>query len=1633
VTTWTQHTARTCALTLASLALLWQPGCSSSDTDDAPFNQLVGADTLNVDDDAFAPGVDVPPLADGGDDSGPSDVPTMDVPASDIAPADAPPSDAPTADASMDVPADVGPDVVDPGDGATVDAVTDGATTDTSPDVVDPGDGTSPDVPTVDAVDPGDADGTSTDAGPPECEVHADCLAEDLALEVCQALYCIEGTCVQAEAKVGTACDLFPQDVSESCVVGGCDALGDCVAQLVSDIPCDDGNPCTEGEMCSATGVCEGGSQVLCIPPGPCLASICDPAGEGCIAFPSWEDQPCNDEDSCTENTTCIDGACIGGQNLCSCESDADCPADEDMCNGTLACVEFEGGGKGCKIVPDSEVVCAASDNPCVVSSCESSTGECLEKILAGALCTDDDLCTQNDVCNDEGVCIGVPVTCEDEDPCTQESCSKATGTCLFEPTSGLSCSDGDPCTTGDICEAGECLGAPKLCDDGNACTDNKCDSNTGSCVTESLAGGPCDDENACTDEDHCSEDAVCQGINVTCDDANPCTGLQCDPSAGCLYDALAVACDDGDACTGPDLCTDGACNLKPLTCDDEVACTVDSCDVTTGCIHDPDDVTCDDGDPCTEDSCVPTVGCVYELLSVGPCDDENACTVDDACAGGACVGKTLECDDGLLCTLDGCDPLQGCTHATSDEVCEDGNPCTDDACSLDQGCVHEANTDGCEDGNDCTSFDTCQGGQCEPGVNECSCDPASVVDLYWSAESGDGETAFYEIFEETHNTLDDGQELTFSAQSASLTGASLVGQSVSYRLDLPPNLGPSELHYHLGGASIEQSAMYLFWEDADGAFHDIFCSDDGLNIAGWTPVQAAEIPYACSVHETNYNVAANHVFGPDATPVALHLRMFIHAVPTGDTFYVYELGYPDPLVPVAECDDGDMCNGLFTCLEGEDGQGSCEPIAGPTLCPDETDDPCTHNVCDPANGYCVPSPVPDGTPCVDADPCTVGETCLLGTCVVSPVVCDDDVACTVDQCDVTSGGCTHTPVDSLCNDFVPCTLNICDPTQGCVYTPSVSACDDGIACTEDHCDVTDGCSHEAKDLACDDGVPCTLDTCDFGLGCFHTPNSAQCSDGNPCTQDLCKGAQGCAYEFNNSSCDDANPCTQGDTCSEGTCQGGAPKPCPTGNPCKAGTCEPTTGQCEFSPLANGTTCEDGDACTNPDTCSEGLCSAGPVDICDDGLACTIDSCAPDQGCVHEPQEGACDDGNPCSIDVCEPGIGCVHLEAPEFNPCSDGLDGTGPDVCIEGLCLGFQTTPIPLPSDWWCEAIGGMGRALGVYGGKLFAVVNYAVSGFFCEGEEHSQVFALEGATPPTTVPNSQINATLTSIAYDGVFSKSGEVGQFAWGVGSISYFFGDLIDELDTGAEYYGAWDGHLPSGDLVEHRTYVVGQHPDGKKGQIWRCLREGSDAVDCSKIAEGLSKGQKAAFRPIAVDGFMAPDPDCGGGDCELLFGGTAMVSNDTDGLASLVWGDGDDHFDYSFVDGADTVYDVERSGQGDIWVSGNQGYLGRFSDESAWVQIAGPPSMAGLELRALGRAQGHLLVGGHWVGNAGGEAFLFVLPNGSDPEDPGAWVTVSLGLLREVHAIHADAAGLTLLGRTTDAEGESAAFLWFLAL
>jgi hypothetical protein len=134
--------------------------------------------------------------------------------------------------------------------------------------------------------------------------------------------------------------------------------------------------------------------------------------------------------------------------------------------------------------------------------------------------------------------------------------------------------------------------------------------------------------------------------------------------------------CDDGLFCNGTEYChPTGVCRRTPTPdCDDGADCTVDWCDDALGCVNALDLTECNDHDPCTVDGC--------------------SAALND------CTHVPVDCDDGVNCSADLCDPLTGgCMHEFGDMACDDSDPCTVDTCNLAADACHNDLMDADGDG----------------------------------------------------------------------------------------------------------------------------------------------------------------------------------------------------------------------------------------------------------------------------------------------------------------------------------------------------------------------------------------------------------------------------------------------------------------------------------------------------------------------------------------------------------------------------------------------------------------------------------------------------------------------------------------------------------------------------------------------------------------------------------------------------------------------------------------------------------------------------------------------------------------------------------------------------------------------
>ena len=425
-----------------------------------------------------------------------------------------------------------------------------------------------------------------------------------------------------------------------------------------------------------------------------------------------------------------------------------------------------------------------------------------------------------------------------------------------------------------------------------------------------------------------------------------------------------------------------------------------------------------------------------------------------------------------------------------------------------------------------------------------------------------------------------------------------------------------------------------------------------------------------------------------------------------------------------ADCDNGDLCDGMESCEEAtgtcqagaplacEDdnpcnGDEMCDPAAGCTSgqaldC--EDGNPCTANACDPVTG-CTASNVPDLTPCGEGLVC-VGGSCVAGgcsedadcddgsvcngaeTCVDlacqagQPLSCDDGNVCNgAESCDPVDGCQTADPLD--CDDGNLCTADSCDPASGCGHDPvsDGTVCGEDLACMEGTC-VPVGC---ASDEACDDGNVCNGAELCVDNGC-QPGEALDCDDGDACNgEETCSPAEGCT-DGAPLSCDDSEVCTAdscdaGDGCVHDAVEDGTT--CGSSMVCMSGECV-TVGciedaDCDDGDLCDGAEvcvdnacepgepldCDDGDACNGAEGCSpsEG-CTAGTPLACDDGNLCNgQESCDQDEGC----QDGTaldCDDLNECTADACSPDGGCENEAVSDGTAC-DGGEG----VCTAGVC----------------------------------------------------------------------------------------------------------------------------------------------------------------------------------------------------------------------------------------------------------------------------------------------------------------------------------------------------------------------------
>ena len=457
-----------------------------------------------------------------------------------------------------------------------------------------------------------------------------------------------------------------------------------------------------------------------------------------------------------------------------------------------------------------------------------------------------------------------------------------------------------------------------------------------------------------------------------------------------------------------------------------------------------------------------------------------------------------------------------------------------------------------------------------------------------------------------------------------------------------------------------------------------------------------------------------NNEFQPEAHDVGV--TFYLTASAAGSQAQTKFTDDPPSCTIDSDCNDGnactaDTCKPNSKCDHGKITDQCCNngnPRSSGTAC-GGTPGACENqDTCD-GSGICVDNGFKSSTTVCrpSAGACDPAETCT-GSSAACPADAKSTAVCrasagpcdVAESCDGVNNGC---PADTFASATTVCrgSASDCDVAENCTGTSAACPADGfksaGTACgspADTECTNPDTCNGSGTCLANDEpaGTLCG----DAGTACVN--------------QDTCNGTGSCTdngFKSAGTPCNDGNACTQTDTCLAGVCAGGNPVICTAVDQCHvAGICDPASGTCSNLNAPNNTPCNaDNSACTQNDSCQNGVCTAGSAVVCTASDQChVVGTCNPSTGVCSNPakadgtgcnadsnactqndtcQAGLCTAGAPvvctaldqCHTGICNPTTGtCTNLDAPNGIPCDDGNECTTGDTCQAGACTGGQT-----------------------------------------------------------------------------------------------------------------------------------------------------------------------------------------------------------------------------------------------------------------------------------------------------------------------------------------------------------------------
>lgn len=189
---------------------------------------------------------------------------------------------------------------------------------------------------------------------------------------------CTSGGCVFTP-NTGGCDDINPCTEDDTC------ADGECIGDWIDGCECWKHEHCEEyedGDLCNGTlwcleNVCTVKTSTIieCEVTGdePCHGFDCVPETGDCVEYMLEDGAECDDGNVCTAGVTCIEGMCIGVEEI-TCEFDCNDELDEDE-DGWTDCEDTDCYGVGECLVPDCDDGMCDANEDCAI--CPEDCGDC--------------------------------------------------------------------------------------------------------------------------------------------------------------------------------------------------------------------------------------------------------------------------------------------------------------------------------------------------------------------------------------------------------------------------------------------------------------------------------------------------------------------------------------------------------------------------------------------------------------------------------------------------------------------------------------------------------------------------------------------------------------------------------------------------------------------------------------------------------------------------------------------------------------------------------------------------------------------------------------------------------------------------------------------------------------------------------------------------------------------------------------------------------------------------------------------------------------------------------------------------------------------------------------------------------